>query len=50
MMRHWQYDVIVTQTTGVIKYSVIDSVDEKGTIVNRKKLAYMFGQCVKSLQ
>ena len=35
MMRHWQ--VIVTQTTGAIKYSVSDSVEEKGTIVNRKK-------------
>ena len=37
-MRHWQYNVIVTQATGVIKYSVSDSVDEKGTNVNRKKL------------
>ena len=35
MVRHWQ--VIVTQITGVIKYSVSDSVEEKGTIVNRKK-------------
>ena len=29
--------MIVTQTTGAIKYSVSDSVEEKGTIVNRKK-------------
>ena len=36
-VQHWQYNVIVTQTTGAIKYSVSDSVEEKGTIVNRKK-------------
>ena len=36
-MQHWQYNVIVTQNTGVIKYSVSDSVEEKGTIVKRKK-------------
>ena len=36
-MQHWQYNVIVTQTTGAIKYSVSDSVKEKGTTVNRKK-------------
>ena len=36
-MRHRQYNAIVTQTTGVIKYLVSDSVKEKGTIVNRKK-------------
>ena len=34
-MRHWQYNVIVTQNTGVIKYSVSDSVEEKGTIVKK---------------
>ena len=38
MLRHWQYNVIVTQTTGVIKYSVSGSVEKKGTIVNKKKL------------
>ena len=38
IVQHWQYNVIVTQATGVIKYSVSDSVEEKGTIVNRKKL------------
>ena len=37
-MQHWQYNVIITQATGVIKYSVSNSVEEKGTIVNRKKL------------
>ena len=37
MVQHWQYNVIVTQITGVIKYSFSDSVEEKGTIVNRKK-------------
>ena len=37
-MQHWQYKVIITQATGVIKYSVSNSVKEKGTIVNRKKL------------
>ena len=36
-MRHWQ--VIVTQTTGAIKYSVSGSVEEKGTIDNEKKLS-----------
>ena len=36
-MRHWQYNVTVTQNTGAIKYSVSDSVEEKGTIVKRKK-------------
>ena len=36
-MQHWQYNVIVTQTTGAIKYSARDSVEEKGTILNRKK-------------
>ena len=36
-LQHWQYNVIVTQTTGAIKYSVSDSVKEKVTIVNRKK-------------
>ena len=36
-MQHWQYNVIVTQNTGAIKYSVSDSVEEKGTIVKRKK-------------
>ena len=30
-------NVIVTQTIGVIKYSVSDFAEEKGTIVNRKK-------------
>ena len=29
--------MIVTQITGTIKYSISDSVKEKGTIVNRKK-------------
>ena len=29
--------LIVTQITGAIKYSVSDSVEEKGTTVNRKK-------------
>ena len=29
--------MIVTQNTGAIKYSVSDSVEEKGTIVKRKK-------------
>ena len=32
-----EYNVIVTQTTGAIKHSVSDSVEEKGTTVNRKK-------------
>ena len=36
-VRHWQYNVIVTLTTGAIKYSVSDCVEEKGTTVNRKK-------------
>ena len=36
MVRHWQVTA-VTQISGVIKYSVSDSVEEKGTIVNRKK-------------
>ena len=36
-MQHWQYNVIVTQTTGAIKYAVSDSVKEKGTTLNRKK-------------
>ena len=31
------YNVIVTQNTGAIKYSVSDSVEEKGTTVKRKK-------------
>ena len=30
--------MIVTQAAGAITYSVSDSVEEKGTIVNRKKL------------
>ena len=38
MLWHWQYNVIVTQTTGVIKYSVSSSIEKKGTIVNKKKL------------
>ena len=29
--------MIVTQNTGAIKYSVSDSVEEKGTIMKRKK-------------
>ena len=33
-----QYNVILTQNTGAIKYSVSDSVKEKGNIVKRKKL------------
>ena len=37
MLRHWQYNVIVTQNTGVIKYLVSDSVEEKGTTVKREK-------------
>ena len=36
-MQHSQYNIIVTQNTGAIEYSVSDSVEEKGTIVNRKK-------------
>ena len=36
-VQHWQYNVIVTQTTGTIKYSVSNTVKEKGTIVNRMK-------------
>ena len=36
--KHWQYNVIVTQTTGAIKYSVSDSVEEKDITMNRKKL------------
>ena len=36
-VRHWQYNVILTQNTGAIKYSVSNSVKEKGTIVKRKK-------------
>ena len=37
-MRRWQYNVIVTQNIGAIKYSVSDSVEEKGTILKRKEL------------
>ena len=52
MMQHWQYNVIVTQTTGTITYSVSDTVKAKDTIVNRKKppvhVQVMSGQCVKS--
>ena len=40
---HWQ--VIVTQITGVIKYSVSDSVEEK-----ERNRQYMSGQCVKGWQ
>ena len=29
-MQLWQYNVILTQNTGAIKYSVSDSVEEKG--------------------
>ena len=36
-MRHGQYNVIVTQTIGMIKYSVSDSVEEGRIIVNRNK-------------
>ena len=49
-MQHWQYNVIVTKTAGAIKYSVSDSVEEKGTIVNRRNCWYKSSQCVKSLQ
>ena len=37
MVQRSQYNVIVTQTTGAIKYLVSDSVEEKGTMVNIKK-------------
>ena len=36
MLRHWQYNMIVIQNTGVIKYSVSDSVEEKGTTMKKK--------------
>ena len=40
--------MIVTQTTGAIKYSVSDSVEGKGTIVNRKKLlVHVWSVCEK---
>ena len=35
-LRHWQYNMIVIQNTGAIKYSVSDSVEEKGIIVKKK--------------
>ena len=45
-VRHRQYNAIVTQTTGVIKYLVSDSVKEKGTIVKRKKpLVHVWSVC-----
>ena len=38
--------MIVTQSTGVIKYLVSDYVKEKGTIVNRKKpLVHVWSMC-----
>ena len=48
----WQYNMIVTQSTGAIKYSFSDSVEEKGTIVRKKPTAAKCpsGQCVKSWQ
>ena len=36
MLQHWQYNMIVTQNTGAIKYSVSDTVEEKGTIVKKE--------------
>ena len=40
--------MIITQITDVIKYSVGDFVEEKGTIVNINYRRYMSVQCVKS--
>ena len=43
-------NAIVTQITGVIKYSVSDFAKEKGTIVNRKKLLVHVWLACKSWQ
>ena len=45
MVQHWQYNVIVTQTIGAIKYSVSDSVEEKGTIVKKKPPVNVWSVC-----
>ena len=53
MVRHWQYNVILTKNTGAIKYSVSDSVEAgKGHNCEQKETASKCwsGQRVKSWQ
>ena len=45
MLRHWQYNVIVTQSTGAINCSVSDSVEEKGTTEKKETAINVWSVC-----